>query len=281
MMKFSVNPFIRKLLLLACLASAAMPFIPVYGAEAVRIGVLAFRSKSQTLAQWQPLAAALKQAMPQRDFVVEALTLTELEHAVSSRQLDYVLTNPGHYVLMAKRNGLSATLATLRIDEGGYSSSVFGGVIVSRAEQADINTLHDLRNKTIAVVNTTSLGGYQMQQYELSKVGIRLAQETKLIITGLPQDNVIQAVLAGRADAGFVRTGVLEAMAREGKLDMKQIKVINRQNLPDFPVQVSTRTKGRTLACEVFCIPIMEQLMNMEIVCLRYLQNFSERKSIS
>lgn len=38
-----------------------------------------------------------------------------------------------------------------------------------------------------------------------------------------------------------VRTGVLEGMAREGKLDIKRIKVLNRQDLPDFPALVSTR----------------------------------------
>ena len=32
-------------------------------AEPVRIGVLAYRPKAQTLAQWQPLAQALKQGL--------------------------------------------------------------------------------------------------------------------------------------------------------------------------------------------------------------------------
>jgi ABC-type phosphate/phosphonate transport system substrate-binding protein len=116
----TLTPYIRKLLLLASLLSAILPLVAAYGNEPVKIGVLAFRSKDQTQAQWQPMVAALKQAIPQRDFILEALTITELEQAVSSRQLDYVLTNPGHYVLMAKRNGLSATLATLRADESGH-----------------------------------------------------------------------------------------------------------------------------------------------------------------
>jgi len=37
--------------------------IPEYCAEQVKIGVLAFRPKPQTLAQWEPLATALKQTM--------------------------------------------------------------------------------------------------------------------------------------------------------------------------------------------------------------------------
>jgi PAS domain S-box-containing protein len=236
----SINPAIHLLILFAGLCTAALPLIPVYGAEPVRIGVLAFRPNTKTQAHWQPLVAALKQAMPDRDFVVEPLTDTELNLAVAGHQLDFVLTNPGHYVLMAKLSGLSAPLATLAVNENGQSLAVYGGVIFCRADQAAINTLKNIKGKSIAVSSTQFLGGYQLQAYELKQAGINLSQDAKLIAVDLPQDNVIKAVLTGRAEIGFVRSGVLENMAREGSLDMNQIKVINRQNLSDFPVQVST-----------------------------------------
>ena len=88
------------LMLVACLLSMVYPTTHVYGAEPVKIGVLAFRPKPQTLEQWQPLAAILKKAIPEHDFVVEAFTYPELDQAIVSRQLDFVLTNSGHYVLL-------------------------------------------------------------------------------------------------------------------------------------------------------------------------------------
>ena len=215
--------------------------MPSFAAEPVRIGILAFRAKEQTQVQWLPLARVLKQAIPGREFVVEAMTLPEMDRAVSSRQVDFVLTNSGHYVLMTKRSGLSAPLATLAVDQDGMSTTVFGGVIFSRADATAINKLSDLRSKTVAVVNTESLAAYQMQAYELSRAGISMPQDVKLVVAGLPQDNVVNAVLAGRAEIGFVRTGVLESMAREGKLDINSLKLINSQSLPDFPAMVSTR----------------------------------------
>jgi signal transduction histidine kinase len=224
------------MLLIGLLAS-----ISVHAAEPVKIGVLAYRSKPQTLAQWQPLAAALKQAIPDRDFVIEALTYPELDRAVASRQLDFVLTNSSHYVLLSKHSGLSSPLATLADDADGLAVSVFGGVIFQRTEDAGIDKLADLKGATIAATSAESLGGYQMQAYELGRAGIHLPQDVKLLITGMPQDNVVEAVLAGRAKAGFVRSGLLEAMAREGRLDIERIRVVNRQILPGFPVQVSTR----------------------------------------
>lgn len=214
--------------------------IPVYAVEPVKIGVLAFRAKPQTLAQWQPLALALKRAIPERDFIIEALSNEEMENAVASRQLDFVLTNPGNYVVMSKRSGLSSPLASLSEEINGRAVNVFGGTIFCRSSQEHINTLADLAGKTIASTSAESFGGYQMQAYELSRVGVRLSRGAKLLFTGLPQDGVVEAVLSGRAEVGFVRSGLLESMAREGSLDMKQLKIINRQNLPGFSSVVST-----------------------------------------
>lgn len=224
-----------------CLSSTLLFSLPANAIEPVHIGVLAFRPKPQTLEQWQPLAVALKQAIPERDFVVEAYTYPELEEATAGDHLDFVLTNPGHYVLLAKRIGLTAPLATLAVDEQGQPSTEFGGVIFCRADQVDIRTLKDVKGKTVAAASTGSLGGYQMQAYELSLKGITFPNKARLLTTGMPHDNVVNAVLSGSADVGFVRTGVLEQMASEGKLDLSQIKIINLQDHPGFPQKVSTR----------------------------------------
>lgn len=225
------------LLLIALLLANA----PAEAKEAIKIGVLAYRGKSQTLAQWQPMAVALKQALPEEDFVVDAYAFPELEAAVQQRQIDFILTNPGHYVLLTKKIGLSAPLATLSVDQAGLPSSRFGGVIFGRATANQINVLADIKGKTIAAVSNASFGGYQMQAYELLQAGIRLEQDNQLLFTGMPQDNVVAAVLSGSADLGLVRSGVIEEMIQEGKLDSQQIKVINSQRLDDFPLAVSTR----------------------------------------
>ena len=95
----------RKLLRFMCLFWLAVLTGQVWAASAdpVRIGVLAFRPKPQTLAQWQPLASVLKQAIPERDFVVQAYSFPEMEQAGAQRQVDFILTNLGHFVLINRR----------------------------------------------------------------------------------------------------------------------------------------------------------------------------------
>jgi len=237
-LKDRLSPLALRMSLLLALLLLPMPSLR---AEAVKIGVLAFRPKPQTAEQWRPLALALKQAMPTRDFTVAAYTYAELNQAIAGHQVDFVLTNSGHYVLLRNRAGLSAPLATLVVHEGGLPMSVFGGVIFCRADQAQPHSLQELRGRRLAFTSTESLGGYQMQAYELSRVGIHLPKDATLMATGVPHDSVVEAVLAGRADVGFVRGGVLESMAREGKLDLKRIQVVNPRPAPAGAPAVSTR----------------------------------------
>ncbi|MEY4139756.1 MAG: hypothetical protein RLZZ371_1938 [Pseudomonadota bacterium] len=131
-----MKPFFARLVLhFAIVLGTAFLFMSfANAAEPVKIGVLAFRPKAQMLVQWQPLAKALHQLVPDRDFIVEAYSFPELTEAVANRQIDFVLTNPGHYVLLTQRHGLSSPLATLATLEKGQGSTNFGGVIFSRAD---------------------------------------------------------------------------------------------------------------------------------------------------
>ena len=60
--------FLHGLLLLCAVLGAWQP--SAWADEAVRIAVLAYRPKVQTMAQWRPLAVALKKAIPERDFLI-------------------------------------------------------------------------------------------------------------------------------------------------------------------------------------------------------------------
>jgi|GEM_PF-1280754 len=215
--------------------------LPCWANEPIKLGILAFRPQAIAQAQWQPLAAALHKAIPDYDFIVTAYSYPELQAAVAAHQIDFVLTNPGNYLLMAKRSGLSAPLLTLSNIEQGKVVNAMGGVIFTQAQRKDIQQLKDLRKKTVAATVADSLGGYQMQAYELQNIGLKIGQDVHVRFTGMPQDKVIAEVLAGHADAGFVRSGELEHMVAEGKLDMRQIQIIHQENLPDFPVVLSTR----------------------------------------
>ncbi|UQB42813.1 EAL domain-containing protein [Thiomicrospira microaerophila] len=209
---------------------------PVY-----QVGILAFRDKVSTLERWQPLTEYLNRLFDDFQFEPVILHLDELEQAVEGKQVDFVLTQPAHYVLMTYRSGLTSPLASMLNLEGAFVTDHFGGVIFTRSNRDDIVTLRDLKGKRIAAASTTSLGAYQMQAYELLQQGVRLPQDARVLETGQPQSLAVKAVMNGEADVGFVRTGVLEDLVAKNQIDMNQLKLLNAQTLPDFPFITSTR----------------------------------------
>lgn len=205
------------------------------------LGILALRPVAETQARWQPLADYLSETLPEHQVQIQALDYADLEQALRQHKLDFILTHPTHYRLIMERNALSGALATLTETANGKPVEAIGGVIFSRAERNDLNTLHDLKKRTIASCSRTCMESYQLPVETFIDAGLAPPDDTQLLFLGLPHDGVVEAVLSGKADAGFARAGVIEAMAEEGRLDMRQIRFINRQDLPGFPYAVSTR----------------------------------------
>ena len=229
-------------LLLTVSFASAKENVSVDSEKPVKFAVLAFRSKQETATRWQPLVDHLNQAKLGRSFVLEALTYPEMVAAVHDKQVDFVLAQPDLYILLTYREGLLSPLATLADkNSDGYALASFGGVIVTRASDNSISTLANLRGKRIATSLIDSLGGYQMQALELLQQNIHLPADAQIIEVGLPLDNAIKALLAGNADAAFVRTGIIESMQQEGKLDLAKLHILNPQQQTNFPYALSTR----------------------------------------
>ncbi len=227
------------LALLFCLAAGAATDDAPETDTIRRVGITSFRDKSVTIREWQPTMDYLSSRMPGTRFVAVPMTLPEFEIALARRELDFVLTNPQHYIIMETRFGVSR-LATQVRRENGVIVNRFGGVIFTRSDRHDIQRLDDLKGKRIAAVDRTSFAAFLLQ-YDLAKqAGVDLDKEAQLEFLGFPQDNCVMSVLEGRTDVGFVRSGVLESMAREGSIQLSRLRIIEPAPQPDFPFLVST-----------------------------------------
>ncbi|NGZ27735.1 MAG: PhnD/SsuA/transferrin family substrate-binding protein [Magnetococcales bacterium] len=215
--------------------------ITVQAESPLTLGVLAYRPLPETLTRWQPLAQELSQALNGRLVQLRVAGFDEMEKLLAANQLDFVLTNPSHFIQLRNKNTLSGALASMITLEQGVPVSGMGGVILTRADHKEIFKLSDLQGKRIHAVLESSLGGYQAQIMELVRKGLPQPDPDQLSFVRLPHDKVIENVLMGRADVGFVRTGLIESMAAEGRLDPGKIRVINPQELPGFPFAISTQ----------------------------------------
>ncbi|HZF71341.1 PhnD/SsuA/transferrin family substrate-binding protein [Sulfuricurvum sp.] len=207
----------------------------------VVIGVLAFRSKEDTVNEWTPLAHYLDQKIPSHSFIIKPFSYKEFNEAVAKKELDFAFTNPEHYVYFSALYNATRIATLIRANVSGNELKEFGGVIISRSDRKDINNLEDLKGKNIAAVDELSLGGYLAQSNVLLSKGIDISRSSDVTFTDMPHDKVVYIVESGSADAGFIRTGVLEKMAKEGKINRDDFKIINPQKIENFPQALSTQ----------------------------------------
>ena len=233
-----------RLLLFYCLLSLLLP-VMLYAQPAkkiegeVRIGVLAKRGDELTIQRWQPTADYLSQEIPSHRFVVVPLKFIEIDKVVADGGVDFVLANSAIYVGLEKRFG-AGRIVTMRNRNGHRGYTVFGGVIFARSDRNDINKISDIANKRFAAVKSNSFGGYHMAWREMALAGITPSEDTTLLFSGT-HDAVVKAVLNGDADVGTVRSDTLERMSAEGRIDLKDIKIINQQTNNNFGYIHSTR----------------------------------------
>lgn len=233
-------PLLRTLLLRSLILGLWLAAGPAWAIQEIRIGVLSHRGPDLTLEHWQPTADYLTSALEGYRFEVIPLPFSRIAEFVEMEFVDFLLVNPGIYVALEGRQGISR-LATLNNRVGDRTLNQFAGVIFTRQDREDINRLEDLVGKVFLAVDESSLGGFEMTRDELLRQGVDPYADLAALRFAGDHDSVVTAVLDGQADAGTVRTHILERMAAEGLIDLDQVKVINPQPTEQFPLVHSTR----------------------------------------
>jgi diguanylate cyclase (GGDEF)-like protein/PAS domain S-box-containing protein len=205
-----------------------------------RLGVFGHRPQETLQRQWQPLADELSQALAE-PVTLEVLTPEALDREIAARRIDFLFTNPVHYIQEKHRHAFSGPIATLITVEHGVKTSAMGGVILVRRD-GPVRRPEDLKGKRVLIAGGKGLGGYLAQAAWLLEQGVRVPQDVTLLPQG-NHDAVVQALLEGKGEAGFVRTGLLEALEREGRLspeDEARLMMLGQWHPPGFPYKVTT-----------------------------------------
>jgi two-component system sensor histidine kinase TtrS len=184
--------------------------------SAARIGVLAYRGSDQLQLRWLTLRDYLGSEIPEWSFEIVPITLSSAAGQIESGQLDFIVTNPGHFVDLNRSYRLSVIATRSQQKSDGTFSGEFGSAIIA-------------------------FGGFQMAWHEFDRVGLDLFEDPKeLRFVGFPMDQVVMQVLDGTVDVGIVRSGLLEDLAREGKIDPSAFIHLNANVTYSHSDRVST-----------------------------------------
>jgi len=215
----------------------ALPTLALAGD--IRIGILAWLGEDTAQTQWQPLGEALSKSLPDHPIKLRYLDLHQLEAAIAAGEIDFVVTNPGHYVVLEARHGVTR-IATQLIEPGQDSAHAVGSAVIVRAQRKDLETLDNLRGQRLAAVSPEAFGGYQVIWAELKRRNIDPENHDFLpLYTDYPMSRVIDAVRNGQADAGAIRSCLLEQLIREGSVNNDEFRVLSPQG-SDSPCQSSS-----------------------------------------
>lgn len=211
-------------------------------AEDIRIALRAYQGADAAIQQWQATADHLSEKIPGYRFVMVPFeNNSALNQAVSQGDFHFSLTNPASAVEQRIRYG-ALPLATLVNKRQGKGYSKFGSVIFTRFDRDDINTFADLKGKTFIGADELGFGGWRVAWRELLKNDINPYTDFKEVrFAGGKQPAVVYAVRDGNADAGSVRTDMLERMAATGKINLDNYKVLGQKITQDFPFLHSTQ----------------------------------------
>ncbi len=142
---------------------------------------------------------------------------------VGQGKIDISYSNPFIYVKIAHSYGARAFA---RIVEGNNQES-FRGQIICRADNQQIKTISDCRDRSWIAVDSTSAGGYLYALGYFASHGIQKTDFSEISFAPGPggkQEGVVLAVQAGKYDIGTIREGALNVVA--DKIDTSEIRVI-------------------------------------------------------
>ncbi|MHB1180710.1 MAG: sensor histidine kinase [Sulfuricella sp.] len=206
----------------------------------VRIGVLAYKGAEAVLEDWSHVRDWLEASIPDHRFILLGFDQAGLTRAVQEHSVDFVITNSGHYVALENSDGASR-IATIESPWALSPRQSIGSAIVVRND-ARLHTLADLAGKHVLAVGPEAFGGYQIAARELLQAGVDPEHDlASLQFTGFPVQKIVHAVRAGRADAGIIRTCLLEQMISSGEIGAGELRVLAPIDTRGFRCQTSSR----------------------------------------
>lgn len=214
--------------------------LPAAAPARIDIGVLAVLDSEDTRRLWQPLADGLARALPGHSVQLQVLDPDALDTALAQQALHFVVTNPGHYVRLEARHG-ATRIATQTTAESDDPAHTVGSAVVVRAGTPVPASLDALRGQRVAAVAEDAFGGYQLVAHAWLQRGLDAeAGAVQRVFTGFPMQRVADTVLAGQADAGILRTCVLEQLERAGRVAPGALQVVGAR--PDAPAPCQSST---------------------------------------
>lgn len=192
----------------------------------IRFGISTFAAHSVNLPIIPATETLLENLLGEENIVFETLPVEILSERVKQGAFDMTLTSAGAFRRMAIEGvGVRdlATAASRRVPNPNFAE---GSVFFVRND-SPIQTIEDLRGKSVAANHEKGFSGWQTALGELARRGLNPQHFfSREDFTNHDMAEVIRRVEDGRNDAGVVRTCFMEAM----NLTLSRFRILGARN---------------------------------------------------
>lgn len=208
--------------------------------QEIRVAVLADKGRESAEQEWAYVFDWLNQRLPGLNFILVALDHPGLRRAVQERSVHFILTNAGNYSELEHSDGITR-LVTLDSPFALSPARAVGSAVIVRAE-SPLQELADLQGKHLLAASPDAFCCYQIAARELLLAGVDPERDLgRLEFVGFPIQSIARAIRDGKADAGIVKTCLVEQMVARGEIKAGELRVLSPQRIPGFPCQTSSR----------------------------------------
>lgn len=196
--------------------------------QSYQVGFLAVRGEIHAQAEWAPTLALLNARVSGHEFIGHYLSQDQLDAALAEQSLDFVVTNPAHFML-SHHQPLNWLASYLDPHYGQARASVAGTLWV-RAD-SPWTAPEQLRGLKVGAVHEKAFGGYLLVAEQLRRQGI-LPLQLDLHFSGYPLDAAAYALRDGVVSAAILPSCLLEDMALEGLIEPSDFRALMVQPDP-------------------------------------------------
>lgn len=195
----------KTLIIFVALFSLMVLPLTSYAAE-LKFGLLPRLSEKEMIEGFTPFAQYLEKELGVKVKLIVPKDFDTWTKEAKAGAYDIAYTNPYLYVVVKKAVKDAQPIAIASEPEIG--TKLYGTIIVKK--DSPIKSIADLKGKTVAATDPGSAGAYLVQMLMLQKAGLK--KEDVKVIFEKRRDPVAEAVLAGKADAGFLRDDDVEKL---------------------------------------------------------------------
>jgi len=204
--------------LLAPMPGCIEPAPPKPGKKVVKVSVQPVYSLHIMSQKYSPLIRYLSRETGYDIRVVSAMSYENYLPTLEANQVHIGIQNPLAYITLVKTRGAYPLLKMVHRD----GSTSYRGVIITR-KGSGVNQIGDLKGKKVAAASRRAVGGFIGQVAICRDNGINVDRDCLLSLVET-QDNAIDSVYRGEAEAGFVREDTL-SIVRE-RTDLSKLNII-------------------------------------------------------